>query len=285
MKTLDFTQVDVFSSRKLEGNPLAVFASGQGLSTALMQAIAREMNLSETTFIFPGGRGFEARVRIFTVSAELPFAGHPTLGTAFVLAALRPEQTEVRLKTKVGVIPVRVSRDRRGSYLEMRQNDPVFGSAVESQELAEALGLRLQDLDARYPQQVVSTGTPFLIVPLKRRAALEELAPDYRRLRPILKRVGVRYPYYLVTGEGEFEARMFMETFEDPATGSAAGCATAYLVRHGRQTPDRRFVIRQGRLVRRPSTIFARAALQGDGVTDVRIGGYVVEALRGRLTL
>jgi PhzF family phenazine biosynthesis protein len=162
----------------------------------------------------------------------------------------------------------------------------VFGpSLTDRGTLAEAVGLKADELDTRCPIQVVSTGVPFLIVPLRRRGSLERLAPDYRRLRPILHRLKVRYPYYLVTGEPETEARMFMETFEDPATGSAAGCGTSYLVRYGCRPPDRRFRIRQGRFVRRPSEIFAAASLQGEQVANVRIGGYVVEILRGKLML
>jgi trans-2,3-dihydro-3-hydroxyanthranilate isomerase len=279
MKTSDFVQVDVFSARRFEGNPLAVFLSGQGFSTARMQAIAREMNLSETTFLFPGGRGADARVRIFTPRAELPFAGHPTLGTAFVVAQPRPGQHEIRLRMTAGVIPVKI----RGAYLEMRQNDPEFLATVDRGRLAAALRLRAGDLDARYPPQVVSTGMPFLIVPLRTTASLEKLAPDYPRLRALLGKLGVRYGYYLVTGGEPLEARMFMETFEDPATGSAAGCAAAYLVRYGRQAPDRKFLIRQGRFAQRPSRIFAAASLRGERVTDVRVGGHVVEVLRGRL--
>ncbi len=285
MKSREFIQVDVFSSRKFEGNPLAVFLDGRGLSIARMQAIAREMNLSETTFLFPGGRKADARVRLFTPQAELPFAGHPTLGTAFVVAQSRPQQSEIRLHMKVGVIPVQVRREKRATYLEMRQRDPEFGALVDRARLAEALKLRTGELDARYPPQVVSTGLPFLIVPLRSTATLEKLAPDYPKLRAILGRVGVRYGYYLATGEDQLEARMFMETFEDPATGSAAGCAAAYLVRYGRQAPERKFLIRQGRLARRPSEIFAAASLEEERATNIRVGGYVVEVLRGRLEL
>ena len=285
MKSREFVQVDVFSSRRFEGNPLAVFLDGRGLSTARMQAIAREMNLSETTFLFPGDRKADRKVRIFTPQAELPFAGHPTLGTAFVVAQSKASQSEIRLHMKVGVIPVRVRRERRATYLEMRQRDPEFGAEVDRTRLAEALKIRAGELDARYRPQVVSTGLPFLIVSFRSTPTLEKLAPDYPKLRVILDRVGVRYAYYLVTGEDRLEARMFMETFEDPATGSAAGGATAYLVRYGRQAPEKQFLIRQGRLARRPSKIFAAASLAGQQVTNVRVGGYVVEVLRGRLEL
>ena len=288
MSTLEFTQVDVFTERKLEGNPLAVFHSGAGLSTARMLAIAREMNLSETTFLFPASPGCDARVRIFTVREELPFAGHPTLGTAFVVAARRRKQSVIRLRMKVGVIPVEVSRRGARSYLVMRQKDPLFGPRVEAKRLASALGITAGDLDRRYPAQVVSTGVPFLIVPLRGRAALERLAPRHSLLRPMLDKLGVHFPYYLATGEDAFEARMFdsgFSGFEDPATGSAAGCAAAFLVRHQRWPADRILLIHQGRFVQRPSRIFASASLDGERAHNVRVGGYVVETVRGRLRL
>jgi trans-2,3-dihydro-3-hydroxyanthranilate isomerase len=286
MRTFDFTQVDVFTSRKLEGNPLAVFHSGAGLSGRRMQAIAREMNLSETTFIFPAGKDADARVRIFTVREELPFAGHPTLGTAFVLAQARPGQSEIRLQMKAGIIPVTVARKAGAMYLEMRQNDPLFGARLtDARRLAEALGIRVSELDSRYPPQAVSTGLPFLILPLRHAESLARLAPNPRLLQPLLRKVGAHFPYYLVTGEEEIEARMFDATFEDPATGSAAGCATAYLVLYGHRRPDTSVTIRQGRFVARPSLIFAAASLTDGRAHNVRVGGHVVEVLQGRLRL
>lgn len=285
MLALDFTQVDVFTSRKLEGNPLAVFHSGTGLSTGRMQAIAREMNLSETTFLFPATAGADARVRIFTVREELPFAGHPTLGTAYVVVRSRARQRQIRLRMKVGVISVSVDWRREGTYLEMRQKDPLFGAQPDPGRLAEALGLRRAELDPRYQPQVVSTGVPFLIVPLERGESLGRLEPSAKLLRPLLDAAGAHFPYYLVTGETELEARMFDSTFEDPATGSAAGCAAAYLVRYGHCPPEAQFVIRQGRFAGRDSRIFAAASRTDGQVHNVRVGGYVVEVLRGRLRL
>ena len=286
--TLDFTQVDVFSSRRLEGNSLAVFHQGRGLSAARMQAIAREMNLSETTFVFPTKKSDEAdaAVRIFTVREELPFAGHPTLGTAFVVAKSRPKQTEIRLRLKAGVIPVSVKRKGEQAYLEMRQKDPVFRAEVpDKRRLSEVIGLDVADLDPRYRPQVVSTGLPFLITPLASRSALERLRPNWKLLTPMLEESGAHFPYHVVTGEKELEARMLTPDFEDPATGSAAGCAAAYLVRYGICKPDSRFSIRQGRLMQRPSRIYASASLTGDQVHNVRVGGNVVEVLRGRMRL
>ncbi len=282
---LDFTQVDVFTTRRLEGNQLAVFHSGLGLTTARMQAIAREMNLAETTFLLPARAGGDARVRIFTVREELPFAGHPTLGTAYVVARSRPRQSLIRLEMKAGVIPVAVSRRRGLRYLEMRQKDPVFDAEANRQTTAAALRIRPGDLDARYTPQTVSTGLPFLIVPIASRQVLENLAPDWDLLRRLVRSAGAQFAYHLVTGERQLEARMFMDDFEDPATGSAAGCAAAYLVRYGRVPPEATAVIHQGRLKRRPSRIFVAASREGDRVHNVRVGGHVVEVLEGRLRL
>ncbi len=285
MRAYDFTQVDVFTERPLEGNQLAVFHSGRGLATARMQAIARETNLAETTFLFPGGSGADARVRIFRPNEELPFAGHPTLGTAFVIAQTRPALSVVRLRMKVGVIPVRVDRRRRPLYLEMRQRNPVFGEIFrDAARLADAIGLRPADLDRRYRPQVVSTGLPFLIIPLSRSTALARLDVG-KNFWPALARLGGHLPYFLVTGEPAIEARMFDAVSEDPATGSAAGCAAAYLVACGRCAPDVTFVIQQGRFVARPSRIFAAASLRDGRVGNVRVGGHVVEVLKGTLRL
>ncbi len=242
-----------------------------------MQAIAREMNLAETTFVLPPTVPHaDARVRIFTVTEELPFAGHPTLGTAFVVAKGR---TEIRLQMKAGVIPVR----RQGSYLEMRQNDPVFGPTVAPGHLAPAIGLAPADLDPRATPRVISTGLPFLIVPLRTPAALTRLHPDYSVLLPLLHQCGGHFPYYLVTGDDCLQARMFGPAFEDPGTGSAAGCAAAFLVRYGLRPPNRPFRILQGRNIHRPCRITVQASLSAGKVDNVRVGGHVVTVLTGRL--
>lgn len=284
-KTLDFVQVDVFTTRALEGNPLAVFPRAEGLSDEQMLAIARELNHSETTFIQPSTGKGDAVVRIFTVSAELPFAGHPTLGTAFVLAQSHPGKSSLQLEEKVGVIPVKVEKNDRGTYLEMRQNDPKFGAKYTDKEaLAKSLLFPSEELDSRYTPQVVSTGTPFLIVPLRAKSSLERLSPDGHLSAEDRERMGTGSVYYLVTGGNEIEARLLSRS-EDPATGSAAGCATSFLVQYGHQKPEAQFTIHQGRFVNRPSLIFAAASLTEGRVHNVRVGGYVVEVMRGSLSL
>lgn len=164
---LPFTQLDVFTSRALEGNPLAVFPDGRGLSDRDMQAIAREMNLSETTFIFPRDPATEkdrgVRVRIFTVQEELPFAGHPTLGTAFALRGTTGAR-EIKLELNIGTIPVRFEDSRdEPAFGEMTQNDPEFGVIHDRQKIAEVTGVPLKDIDPELPIQTVSTGVPFTI--------------------------------------------------------------------------------------------------------------------------
>jgi trans-2,3-dihydro-3-hydroxyanthranilate isomerase len=216
----------------------------------------------------------------------LPFAGHPTLGTAFVVAKSKPKQTEIGLRMKVGVIPVSIKRKGEQTYLEMRQKDPLFGTEVpDRRRLSEAIGLDASDLDSRYHPQAVSTGVPFLITPLASHSALERLTPNWKLLTPIVEESGAHFPYYVVTGEKDLEARMRTPDFEDPATGSAAGCAAAYLVRYGICKPDSKFSIRQGGLIQRPSRIYAAASLAGDQVHNVRVGGYVVEVLQGQMRL
>jgi trans-2,3-dihydro-3-hydroxyanthranilate isomerase len=284
-KTFDFVQVDVFTSNPLEGNPLCVFPQAQSLSDDQMMAVTRELNHSETTFIQPPAGKGDAVVRIFTLRGEVPFAGHPTLGTAFVMAQTRPGKTSLMLEEKVGPIPVTLAKRENGLYVEMKQNDPTFGPKFDDAEmLSKSLGFPLDELDRRYTAQVVSTGSPFLIVPLKSARTLERLTPESRLSASDRQRLGAG-PYYLVTGEDDIEARLLNGASEDPATGSAAGCAASFMVRYGNRKPDAQFTIHQGRFVKRPSLIYASASLQGDRVSNVRVGGYVVEVMRGKLDL
>ncbi|MGD1091042.1 MAG: PhzF family phenazine biosynthesis protein [Bryobacteraceae bacterium] len=284
-KSFDFVQVDVFTTNPLEGNPLCVFPQAQNLSDDQMMAITRELNHSETTFIQPSAGKGDAVVRIFTLRGEVPFAGHPTLGTAFVMAQTRPGKTSLLLEEKVGPIPVTLAKRDNGLYLEMKQNDPTFGPKYDDSEaLAKALGLTVDELDRRYTAQVVSTGSPFLIVPLKSARTLERLTPESRLSPSDRQRLGAG-PYYLVTGEDDIEARLLNGASEDPATGSAAGCAASFMVQYGNRKPDTQFTIHQGRFVKRPSMIYASASLQDGRVSNVRVGGYVVEVMRGKLEL
>ncbi|HVP67329.1 MAG TPA: PhzF family phenazine biosynthesis protein [Anaeromyxobacteraceae bacterium] len=286
-------QVDVFTDRPLAGNPLAVFPDARGLSDGEMQAIAREMNLSETTFVLPRDPKIERargiRVRIFTVREELPFAGHPTLGTAFVLRG-QGGGPEVALELGVGRVPVRFEEaPGRPPFGEMTQVDPVLGEAHDRTEVARALGVPVEALHPHLPVQTVSTGLPFVVVPFRSLAVLRDLVLDVQRSDAWLLPRDARH-FYLVALETEspaarLHARMIFYGGEDPATGSASGCAAAWMVAHGVAAPDERVLIEQGLEVRRPSRIHVRASRTGSRVHSVRVGGNAVEILRGELTL
>jgi trans-2,3-dihydro-3-hydroxyanthranilate isomerase len=287
-RRLRMVQVDVFSSR-----PLAVFLDASGLSGAEMQALAREANLSETTFVLPRDPAVErergVRVRIFTVEEEVPFAGHPTLGTAFVLRGAGGAR-EIVLDLDVGRIPVRFE-DLPGepAFGEMTQVDPVFGARHDPGAVARAAGLRPEDLDPSLPIQTVSTGLPFAMVPLRSLEAMRRLRPDPQRLAEYLERErGVSF--YFVTREtvdpaARLHARMLFYGGEDPATGSAAGCAAAWMVACGVARPDERVLVEQGLEARRPSRLLVRASRDGQRVWNVRVGGNAVEVMRGEVVL
>ncbi len=284
-----FVQVDVFTATPLEGNQLAVFTDASGLSDAEMQAIAKEMNLSETTFILPGDSPLGTRVRIFTVSEELPFAGHPTLGTGFVLRG-KSSAPEVRLHLNAGTVPVRFEEaPGQPVFGEMTQMDPTFGPVHDREAVVRAAGLRDGDVDPSLPIQTVSTGVPFTIVPLRGLEIARQLHVDLKSSAEYLERAGGKFFYFVtratVDKAARLHARMLFYNGEDPATGSAAGCAAAWMVQHGIANPDERVLIEQGMEMLRPSRIYVRASRQDDRVVNVRVGGSVVEVLRGELRL
>ena len=302
-RTYDFVQVDVFTQTPLAGNPLAIFPDARGLNDAEMQALAREMNLSETTFIFPRDAATEARegtkLRIFTVETELPFAGHPTLGTALYLyASESTKPAEISLDLKAGKIPVRFTansenagRDRVDGQVfgEMRQRDPEFGTPLSRDDVARIIGIAVDEIPSEWPIQSVSTGLTFTIVPFRNRQTLSDLKFAYIQAAEFLKKTGANFFYFLCPerreGRLEARARMFFYGGEDPATGSAAGCAASWMVQHGVAKSDEQLVIRQGVECRRPSEMHVRAARVGERVTNVRVGGYAVEILRGTAVL
>ena len=287
------TQWDVFSSNPLEGNSLAVVSDARGLSDAAMQAIAKEMNLSETTFVFPRAAEIErqsgVRVRIFTVEEELPFAGHPTLGTAF---ALRGESgaTEITLELNVGRVPVRFE-ETAGSptFGEMTQVDPTFGVRHDREAMARATGLSVEDFDSSLPIETVSTGLPYVVTPLKSLEVIQELRVDLHRAGEYLESTGSKFMYFVtretVDPAAGLHARMLFYNGEDPATGSAAGCAAAWMVKNGVAKSDQRVLIEQGLEIKRPSRIFVRAARRDNRIVNVRVGGNAVEVIRGEVFL
>jgi trans-2,3-dihydro-3-hydroxyanthranilate isomerase len=293
IKKLSMVQVDVFTDRALTGNALAVFLDGRGLSTEQMQALARETNLSETTFILPGDAVAEktrgVRVRIFTVQEELPFAGHPTLGAAFVLRG-QAGAAEVRLDLNVGTVPVRFTEEpSQPVFGEMTQRDPEFGTIHGVEAVARLTGLSAADFDDSAPIQTVSTGVPFTIVALRSLKTLQNLRLDLNGSAEYLARSGGKFFYFVcretVDPKARLHARMIFYNGDDPATGSAAGCCSAWMVAHGVAASDEQVLVEQGLEVHRPSSIFVRAKKQDNQVANVRVGGNCVEVLRGEVTL
>lgn len=287
------TQWDVFSSRPLEGNSLAVFSDGRGLTDAEMQSIAKEMNLSETTFILPRDAGIERergiRVRIFTVHEELPFAGHPTLGTAFALRGQSGTQ-QIVLELNVGKVPVHFEDKAEGAaFGEMTQIDPTFGTQHDRETVARATGLRVEDFDDSLPIETVSTGVPFTVTPLKSLAVIQNLQVNLDRAAEYLEKSGGKFFYFVsretVDPGARLHARMLFYNGEDPATGSAAGCTAAWMVAHDVAKPEERVLIEQGVEMKRPSRIFVRAARNDNRIVNVRVGGRSVEIMRGELYL
>ncbi len=294
-RKLSLVQVDVFTDRALTGNALAVITDGSGLTTDQMQAIARETNLSETTFILPGettGDG-ATRVRIFTVQEELPFAGHPTLGTASVLHG-QSGVAEIKLALNVGTVPVRFTQTgSQPAFGEMTQKDPEFGAIHDPKAIAGLTNLSPYDFDPSAPIQTVSTGIPFTIAPLRSLKALQDLRLDLPRALEYLAPSGGKFLYFVcpetIDPTARLHARMIFYNGDDPATGSAAGCCAAWMVAHDVAASDEQIKIEQGVEVHRPSSIFVRATKQNSGsdnqVVNVRVGGNCVEVLRGEITL
>jgi trans-2,3-dihydro-3-hydroxyanthranilate isomerase len=292
-RRLQMVQIDVFTDRCLTGNALAVCLDGTGLSTEQMQEIARETNLSETTFVLPGDaeaqRNRATRVRIFTVQEELPFAGHPTLGTAFVLRGSGSAQ-EIRLQLNVGTVPVRFEdSSNQPPFGEMTQRDPEFVMRHDHDQVAKAIGLPVAELDTTLPVDTVSTGLPFTVTPIRKLSTLENLRVDPARSSEYLVKSGGRFFYFVcreTSNSGtRLRARMLFYGGEDPATGSAAGCAAAWMVVHSVAQPDERVLIEQGAEMKRPSRIFVRASKSDNRVVNVRVGGNAIEIMRGEMTM
>jgi trans-2,3-dihydro-3-hydroxyanthranilate isomerase len=302
-RAFDFAQVDVFAERPLEGNALAIFPDARGLSTAEMLALARETNLSETTFILPRAPELERErgihVRIFLTTEEVPFAGHPTLGTASWLYWNHPVlrgAPQITLDLGIGPIPVRFTPPHpgeRGVFGTMQQNDPSFGEPIHSSEdraaLATALNLSIGDLDPTLPAQVVSTGMSFCIVPLRSLEVAARLQIPQQSARAYLDRIGARFFHCITPANAnsgaDWRARMQFDKGEDPATGSASGCTIAYLVHHNRASSGQPIIIEQGIEMLRPSRIHVSAAMEDNSITKVFVGGRTIPVATGRFFL
>ena len=299
MRPLRYLHLDVFTSKPFEGNQLAVFPDPGDLSTATMQTIAREMNFSESTFIYPPEKGGDVRMRIFTPGEELPMAGHPTIGSTFALAI---EGTIPRgregfvFELGVGPTPVSLEWDKAGlSFVWMTQPLPTFGTVMDDRAaMATALGIDERALATGLPIQVVSCGVPFLFVPIAARAAVDAVAIDRRALVRACQSAGIEeLPVFLFSTEaGADEAtaysRMLAPGFgiaEDPATGGASGPLGSYLLHHGVVSPEAagKILSLQGAAMRRPSWIHIAIEGQPDQVTRVRVGGRSVLVGRGEL--
>jgi trans-2,3-dihydro-3-hydroxyanthranilate isomerase len=284
---LTFYIVDVFAEEKYAGNQLAIVRGGAGLPDEGLQKMALEMNYSETAFVLSEEEtegGYD--VRIFTPGDEVPFAGHPTLGTAYVIQheILTSPVESVTLKLKAGEIPVTF-----GEVLWIRQLPPTFGAILDPALFTRTLNLETADLDDRSPVQVVSTGLPALIVPLRDLDALRRCKVDWERYTEVAgpgKNLYVFCPESHDDGPGDLSARMFANDLgvpEDPATGSAAGCLAAYLLEHsylGTDAVDVR--VEQGYEIGRPSLLYLQAERDGEKII-VNVGGKVQMVARGEL--
>lgn len=287
---LQYVWVDVFAEGQWAGNQLAVVRSGNRLEPAAMQRIAKEMNLSETTFLISETErdgGYD--VRIFTPSQELPFAGHPTLGTAYVIREklYGGKAERIALNLKAGQIPVEFGED---GILWMTQLPPSFGEPLLRQDAADVLGMPVDRLDDRFPVQAVSTGSPFLIVPLR---SLEDVKQASLHVPLFFERFGrdlargvLVFAPEAYDDQAELAVRVFcgpVGIVEDPATGSANGCFAGYLSKHsvtGGAIVDT--AVQQGYEIGRPSTLYLRSRPKGQSI-EVRVGGRVRIVAEGKL--
>ena len=276
-----FNIVDVFTDAPLAGNQLAVFTDAREIPEELLQQLAREVNFSETVFVYPGTDGAHARIRIFTPGIEVEFAGHPVLGAAFVLGG--PLQVEtIRLATRRGVVPVKLEREgARIVFGRMEQPIPTVAPFEREQELLEALGVERSEL----PVEVYDNGLRHVYVTLASEAAVAALAPDFSRLGDLPEELSVN----TIAGAGSsWKTRMFMPAggiAEDPATGSAAGPLALHLARHGRIAFGDEIEITQGVEIGRPSKLYARVDGDAGAVERVEVGGSAVVVARGEFRL
>ena len=280
MPTFRYVVADVFTDRPLAGNQLAVFTDAREIPDELLQPLAREVNFSETAYVYPSEEA-HARVRIFTPTSEMPFAGHPVLGTAFVLGA--PLQlVEIRLETQAGIVPVQLEREgARIVFGWMSQPIPSVEPYDGEAELLRALGVHRSEL----PVELYDLGIRHVYVSLADEEAVAALEPDYSALARITGLVGAN----CFAGEGSrWKTRMFAPgdgVPEDPATGSAAGPLAVHLARHGRIAFGQEIEISQGAEIARPSTLYARVEGTQERIDAVEVGGAAVVVARGEFRL
>jgi trans-2,3-dihydro-3-hydroxyanthranilate isomerase len=295
---LSYRLCDVFTSTPLQGNQLAVFEDAGQLTAAEMQKLANETNLSETTFILRRESEIErregVRVRIFTTREELPFAGHPTLGTAATIRSFFPDYCgaeKIMLDLNVGKIPVRFPAENQQAstpYGVMTQAKPTFGAPHEPAKAAAALGLSIHDLLPGATPQTVSTGLAYCVVPLRSLEVLGRLEIPQREAATYLATMGARFFYCIAPVSGEpntWQARMQFYSGEDPATGSAAGCAISYLVEHSLAASGEQVHLQQGVEIGRPSDLYISADRTARGIDGVKVGGSTVPVAKGHVFL
>jgi trans-2,3-dihydro-3-hydroxyanthranilate isomerase len=304
VKIMRYLHLDVFTNRALEGNQLAVFPEPGAIDTATMQAITREMNFSECTFIFPPTSGGDIKMRIFTLGEELPMAGHPTIGSTFALAAegtIAPGRTDFVFELGVGPTPVSLAwQNGKLTFAWMTQQLPKFGGVINDRKsFASAIGLEMADLPADFPIQVISCGVPFIFVRVATRQAVDSLSVDRAAFGRCCRDAGVQeLPTFFFTTDGKQEegaaqtvySRMLAPGFgiaEDPATGGASGPLGCYLLHYGIVTPEaaRNILSLQGVLMKRASRIHVSINSTDGAITRVRVGGQSVLVGRGELTL
>ena len=304
-RLLKFYQADVFTEDPFGGNPVAVFPDAHGLADHQLQQIAREMNLSETVFVLPPtDQAAVVRLRIFTPTQEIPFAGHPVLGTFYVLAqrgvvAATDGITRVMQECNIGLFPVELyAQDGKLTRVVMTQPKPEFLGPVDAMEdvykIAGALGLAKYAItDMKWPIEVVSTGLPVLIVPVRTLTAVRSIQPNASAIMDICSRFGANgimvFTTMTVQPSSTVHARMFAPSIgilEDPATGSASGALGAYLVQKGvvDVAPTTDIVVEQGYEIERPSQIFVRVESDDDIIKTVKVGGQCVMVVEGTLT-
>ena len=303
-RSLRFYQADVFTSQPFGGNPVAVFPDADGLADDELQQIAREMNLSETVFVFPPtDPAAAARLRIFTPTQEIPFAGHPVLGTFYVLAQLgritmQEGMTRVVQECNLGLFPIELHQELgRVVRVIMSQPKPEFLDPLDDLDdvylVGGALGLPKHVIaDTRWPLQVVSTGLPVLIVPVRTLTAVRSIQPDASAIIKVCERFGANgimvFTTVTVESFASVHARMFapkIGILEDPATGSAGGALGAYLAQHGvvEVGPTTDILIEQGYEIDRPSRILVQVESDDDAIQEVKVGGHCVMVIEGTL--
>ncbi|MNS17009.1 Trans-2,3-dihydro-3-hydroxyanthranilate isomerase [compost metagenome] len=288
-KMMNYSIVDVFSEGKYTGNPLAVFKNAGNLSDTEMQQIAKEINYSETTFILSDSiNNSNYDVRIFTPKEEIPFAGHPTLGTAFIIQneILTVPAEKITLNFKGGQIPV--SFNNQEGVLWMNQNEPTFGKILDANNIQDVLNIAEEDIDARFPIQEVSTGLPVIVVPLKSLEVVKKVKLNREKYFELIEHTEAKaimvFSPETYNSENDLNVRDFAEYYgipEDPATGSSNGCLAAYLVKY-RYFDNNKIDIRveQGYEIERPSLLFLKAS-DDNGIINVHVGGKVVKIAQG----